>query len=134
MALAHGKNTIVTVDGDDLSAFIKSSDFKRMADSHDVTTYGDNAKNYGAGLTDATFSMEGVYDTTSGGPRGVIEPLIGGAAVTVVRKPEGTGTGKAQDSFSAIVTSYVETNPVGDYVTWSAEFQVSGDIDSTPQS
>jgi hypothetical protein len=58
----------------------------------------------------------------------------GNAAVTILRQPEGTGTGLPQDSFSAILTSYVETNPVEEKISFSADFQVTGDVTTTAQA
>ena len=135
MAKVHGKNTVITVDGDDLSQYTNNSAFERTADSHDVTGYGADSKSYNAGLLDGKFTMGGTYDNTAdSGPAAVLRPLIGGDAVTVVRRPDGTGSGKAQDSFSAILIKYSESNPVADMVTWEAEWQISGDVDDTAQS
>lgn len=133
MAFVHGKNTYISLNSVDLSAFVKSSEFSRDADTHDVTTYGKGSKVYNGGLLDATFSMDGVYDSGTSGPRDTIEPLIG-TTVTLIRRPEGTGSGLPQDSVSVVVKSYVETNPVDDMVTWSCECQCSDDITSTNQS
>lgn len=133
--LVHGKNTVVKVSTNDLSTYTTTSEFEQTGDSHDVTVYGAGGHVYAAGLTDGKFTMEGVYDTTATtGPRAVLKPLIGAAAVTVVRQPEGAGTGKAQDSFSGLCTSYKESSPVADMVKWSAEFRISGDVDSTAQA
>jgi hypothetical protein len=134
MAFIHGRNTFISLDGDDLSTFVTSSEFSRSADSHDVTTYGKNAKVYQSGLTDASCTLEGIYDNGATGPRDVIEPLIGGDAVTLIRRPEGTGAGRPQDSVSVIVTSYVESSPVADMVTWSCELQCTDDINTTNQT
>lgn len=133
MAFVHGKGTVITLDGNDLSAFITDSEFSNDVDSHDVTTYGNDAKVYQAGLTDATFSMEGAYDDTATGPKAIIEPLLGGAPVTLIRRPEGTGSGLPEESVSVIPTSYSETNPVADMVTWSCDFQCSGAITRSNQ-
>jgi len=133
MAFIHGKNTVITLDSNDLSAFVTSSEFSRSADSHDVTTYGKDSKVYQGGLLDATFSMEGIYDNGATGPRDVIEPLIG-TNVTLVRQPEGAGTGLPEDSVDVLVTSYVESSPVDDMVTWSCECQPSDDITSSDQA
>ena len=134
MAFIHGKDTVVTLDGDDLSAFANQSELSRSSDSHDVTTYGNDSHVYTGGLLDGTASISGIYDNTaSTGPRAVIEPLLG-TVVTLIRQPEGAGTGKAQDSVSVLVTRYVETNPVADMVTWSVELQLSGDVTTTAQS
>jgi hypothetical protein len=100
-----------------------------------VTTYGNDGHKFAAGLTNGTFTMGGFYDSTaSTGPRAVLQPLIGGENVTVVRQPEGEGASLPQDSFDAQLTEYKETNPVAEYIAWTANFQISGDVDSTAQS
>lgn len=135
MAKQHSKDTVVTVDGDDLSAYTNSSEFTHEGDEHDTTTYGSDGHTYSKGLTNGVFTMGGFYDSTaSTGPRAVLQPLVAGAAVTVVRRPEGTGSSLPQDSFSGMLTSYVESAPVADYITWSARFRISGDVNSTAQS
>jgi hypothetical protein len=133
MAKKHGKDTVVKLNSVDLSAFCNSSEFTRSADSHDTTTYGADDHAYDGGLGDAKVTIGGLYDDGATGPRATIEPLIG-TKVTFIRQPEGTGPGLAQDSCTVLVTSYVETSPVADMVTWSAELQVSGAVDSTDQA
>lgn len=135
MAFVHGKDTVVTVDSNDLSAFANTSEFNPTTDSHDVSTYGTDGHVFEGGLTNGTFTVSGIYDNTaSTGPRAVLQPLKGTAAkVTVTRQPEGAGSGLPQDTFDGLLTSYTETNPVADMVSWSAEFQVSGSVDSTAQ-
>jgi hypothetical protein len=135
MTLIHGKSTVVIVNAVDLSQFVKTSEFTRGKDLHDTTHYGDNEHEYSAGLGDNAFSMGGTYDNTAGtGPRAVLRPLAdSGAPVTLVRRPEGTGAGKAQDSVTILVEKYVETNPVADMVAWSAECKCSGAVNSAAQ-
>lgn len=132
MAFVHGKDTFISLNASDISAFCNTSTFTRTADSHDVTTYGNSDHVYVGGLGDGTASIGGTYDNGATGPRDVIEPLIG-TVVTLIRRPEGTGSGKPQDSVQALVTNYVETNPVAEMVTWSAELQLSGAVTSTNQ-
>ncbi|HEX6969409.1 MAG TPA: hypothetical protein VF174_11460 [Micromonosporaceae bacterium] len=137
MAKVHGKNTVVKVDDNDLSQYCNTSEFEATKDTHDTTGYGADGHEFSEGLTNGTFTMGGVYDSTAGtGPRAVLKPLTkaGAGTVTVVRQIEGTGAGKPQDSFTAILTSYTESAPVADMVAWQAEFQISGDVDDTPQS
>lgn len=133
MSFVHGKNTFISLNGVDLSTFANASELSREADEHDVTTYGKNAHVVSGGLLSGKASMSGVYDNTAGtGPRAVVRPLIG-TVVPLVRRPEGTGTGKPQDAASVHVKSYVETNPVADMVTWSAELTLSDTVTSTVQ-
>lgn len=134
MSFVHGKDTFISLDGDDLSAFCNTSTLTRSADTHDVTTYGKDDHVFAGGLGNGTCSIGGIYDNTAvTGPRAVVEPLVG-TTVTLIRQPEGTGSGLPQDSVSVVVTNYVETSPVADMVTWTAELQLSDAIDSTAQS
>jgi hypothetical protein len=134
MAFVHGKNTVITVATTDLSEYTDSSELGRKADSHDVTTYGNDAHRKAGGLLDGSFKMSGTYDNTAmTGPRAKLEPLLG-TICAVVRQPEGAGSGKAQDSFDALLVDFTETSPVADMVKWSAEFEIDGDVDSAAQS
>jgi hypothetical protein len=134
MSFVHGRHTFISLDGDDLSVYTDSSELGLTADTHDVTTYGKDAHVYEGGLTDGTAKMSGTYDNTAGvGPRAVIRPLIG-SKVVLVRRTEGTGSGKPQDTVDVVVKGYTETNPVADMVKWSADLQCSDDVDSTPQA
>jgi len=133
MSFIHGKNTFISLNGADLSPYVDTSDLKRGSDEHDLTTYGKSAHVVGGGLLNGSGSMSGIYDNTAGtGPRAVIRPLIG-TTVTLIRRPEGTGVGKPQDSGTVLVKSYVETNPVADYVKWSCEMTLSDTVTSTTQ-
>lgn len=135
MTFVHGKGTAVTIDGDSMSAYSNSVTFTRTADTHDVTTFGKNSKVYQAGLKDGTATIEGIYDSTAAsGPGAVFRPLVGGLAVTLVYRPEGTGTGKPEAEVDVLVSSYEESAPVADMITWTAELQLSDDIDDTAQS
>lgn len=135
MAFIHGKNTVFKVNSNDISAYTSESEIPRATDTHDVTAYGASAHAFAPGLNSATATASGTYDSTaSTGPRAVfLAVYAGNAAVTVIRQPEGTGSGKPQDSFSAILTGYTETNPVADMIKWKADFQVTGNITTTAQ-
>lgn len=135
MAKVHGKNMVVTLDGDDLSPYCNQCEFGRTADSHDVTTFGNDSHVFNGGLLNGTATIGGFYESISvtGGPRPIIEPLIG-TVVELTRQPEGAGSGLPQDVVDVLVTSYNETAPVADMITWTAELQLSGDVDSAPQS
>lgn len=133
MAFVHGKNTYISLNAADLSAFTRESSFERGSDSHDVTCYGKNDHVFVGGLGNNKASMGGIYDNGVTGPRDIIEPLVG-TVVTLIRRPEGTGSGLPQDSVSVLVEKYVETSPVADMVTWSCEMQCSDAVTSTNQA
>ena len=133
MAFQHGKSTKISVDADDLSAYTNTSEFERGSDEHDVTTYGKDDHVVQGGLLTGKFTMGGVYDNTAATtPKAIMPPLIG-TVVEVIRMPEGTGTGKPTQTLDALLTKYVETSPVADMVTWSAEFTKSDAVATTTQ-
>lgn len=134
MAKQHGKTTVVKVGANDISQYCDASELERSGDTHDTTTYGNTSHRYNGGLLDGKFTCSGVYDTAAGtGPRAVLRPAIG-TTQTLTRQVEGTGSGKPQDLFSAVLAKYVETNPVADMVKWSSEWTIDGDVDSTAQA
>lgn len=125
MTFVHGKDTFVSLDGDDLSPYTNSTTYNNTADSHDVTTYGKSRKVYVGGLGDGTCTLQGVYDDGAGGPRAVIKPLLG-TVVPFVFRPEGVGG--PTDMVDALVTAYNESNPVADMIQWTCELQLSDTI------
>lgn len=129
----HGKDTFISLDGDDLSGSTNASELGVTADTHDVTTYGKGAHVYKGGLKDGTAKMSGIYDSGAAGPKAIIQPLVG-ETVELIRRPEGTGSGLPQDKVDVVVKGYTESNPVADMITWSADLQLSDAVDSTPQS
>jgi hypothetical protein len=135
MAYQHGRFTVITVNAKDLSQYTKTSTLELDQDVHDTTGYGSTAHTKMGGLTDASFTMSGTYDSTaSTGPRAALLSLITTpAGTTITVKPEGTGSGKPLDTFTGILKKYTQTAPVDDMVTWSADFEVSGAVASTTQ-
>lgn len=132
MAFIHGKNTYVSLNGTDLSTFTRSTTYNQEYDTHDVTTYGKTRKVYIGGLGDGTVTLEGWYSDSSNNPRDVIVPLMG-TNVTFTFRPEGTGSGKPQDSMDVVVGSYNESNPVDNVIQWTCELQMSDSVTVTGQ-
>ena len=136
MGASHGKLTEITVATKDISVWTKTSNYERTAKTHDTTGYkptGD-AETYVGGLKSGKFTAGGWYDNTVS--TGTRPALHGQEGVTqaIVRKIEGTGTGKPSDAFSAVLEKYVESSPHDDIVTWSAEWQITGPVTTTTQS
>lgn len=134
MPKVHGKKTVVTLDGESLTAYSNNSTVEIEADEHDSTTYGKDSHVFDGGLLKSAFTVSGFYDSTADtGPRAVILPLVG-TVVEFVHQPEGAGSGKPQDKVDVHVKKYSQTHPVADMVTWTVELTGSDDVDSTPQS
>lgn len=134
MSKAHGSKTVIKVDTDDISQFTDASELTRAGDSHNTTTYGNTAHRKDGGLTDGKFTMAGVWDSAVGtGVDDVLSPLQAQKAV-ITRQLEGTGSGKKQEKFTAVMTSYVTSAPVADFIRWTSEWELDGPIDDTPQT
>jgi hypothetical protein len=131
MATSHGRFTKITVATKDISPYCKTSTYEKGADVHDTTGYGAVGKGKAGGLLDSKFTCGGTYDNTVlVGPRIVLHGAVG-TTLAVVRNVEGTGTGKPNDAFNAVLVKYTESNPVDDMVTWSADFEIDGVVTTT---
>lgn len=133
MAEAHGKETYVSLDGDDISTFTNNTTFERESDEHDSTCYGVDDKEVVGGLRGGKVTIGGKYITGAAGPAAVIEPLLG-TKVTFIYRAEGTGTGLPQKSCTVLVKSYNQSSPVADIVRWTAELTISGAVTPTTQA
>lgn len=127
MAFAHSKDTVIILAGNDVSAFCNTSSLEQSATSHDVTTYGKDAKVKQGGLLDGAASLGGWYDNTAAGPHDIIRPMVG-TVVELVRRPEGTGSGLPQETVDVLVQNYVETSPIDDIIQWTASLELSDDL------
>lgn len=126
MGVVHGKGTVVSVDAKDLSIYGTSCEYELKADSHDVTTFGNDTKVFAGGLKESSMKIEGIYDdTATTGPRAVLEEIVGTIS-EMVYKPEGTG-GPTR-TWDCLCTTYTETAPVADMIKFSAQFQGSGSV------
>lgn len=134
MGARHGKDTVTILSGNDISQYTNSTSREDETQVHKTTGYGAARESYQAGLGDGSFTIGGVYNDAIGGPARIIKPLKkAGAPVLFVYRPEGTGSGKAQDSVNVLVKTFNISSPVGDNVAWTAELQMTGDLDDTNQ-
>jgi hypothetical protein len=132
MAFVHGRDTVVKLDGNDLSPFANSTDFSTEADVHDTTTYGKDWHTFVGGLKNGTGTISGIYDNTAAGPRAVLTPLLGSTVVWIFQ-PQGVGSGFAQSTGSVVIKTYNESSPVADMISWTCEIQFTDTMDSTDQ-
>lgn len=133
MTTMHSKETVIIVDGNDISIYCTDSNRKRTAGTEDNTTYGKDDEVHDPTLRKGEFGCGGKYNTAATGPRAVIDPLVG-TKVNIKYRPEGTGSGLPQDSFDAVITGYEETAPVAGYRLWTMTTQPSDAWDLTDQT
>ena len=127
----HGKSTVFKVDNaagtlTDISNTLTDVSFPQTVETAETTSFGSSAKTYIVGLTDSTISASGNFDAT-------VDAHLAGitgqsATVSFEYGPEGSTTGQVKYSGEAILTSYEKSGAVGDVVTYSAEFQVTGAV------
>ena len=137
MAFIHGKKSVFKIDNSsgnliDISAFCEEVSLSRDIETAEVTTFGDDAKEYITGLSDATVSISGKFDAGSASAvDAVLSGILGqdntvswayrvNSASVSSTNPEYQGEG--------ILTSYEVSGAVGDAVTFSAEIQCTGAI------
>lgn len=131
MPFVHGRNTDFRVDNSggsltDISSYCDNVDFPQTVETAETTTFGDASKDYIVGLKDSTISISGKWDATLDG---VLAPILGQAAsVSFQYGPAGTTVSNVKYTGECFCTSYQVTGAVGDVVTFSAEFQVTGDV------
>ena len=133
MAFRAGRQAIVTVAGTDISASLSQADVGVTGGTGETTTFGASWQTFLATLLVGTCSLSGYYDpTASTGPAAVLVTAITGlAAVAVVVKPGGSTTGQRSASFSAILTGYSESAPVGGIVTFTCSMTPTSTVTYT---
>ena len=128
MAFVHGKAAEITVNSVVLSTFCNTADLSIDIDTADTSTFGSTWKTALAGLAGGELSIEGGFDpTATTGPASALSDLIGTAPFAVVYEPGGAAVNQSR-TFNAILTSYSESAPVGDWVTFSAGLLVTGAV------
>jgi predicted secreted protein len=107
----------------DISAYVTRVGFSPKADTVEVTTLGGTAKNYIAGLHDATISIEGIFhpavDT-------ILNAALGASSTRSFEfGPQGSTVGNVRYAGECICTSYEVETGVDGAGTFSAELQIS---------
>lgn len=125
----HGKSAAFKIDDSggtlrDISNVLTDVSVSKTADVAEVSAFSNSSKAYVAGLKDATISISGSFDATVDG---YLKAIVG-ASGSFEFFPIGNSSGLPKASGEAICTSYDRTPDVGGAVTFSASFQVSGDV------
>jgi hypothetical protein len=127
----HGKSTVFKVDNaagtlTDISNTLTDVSFPQTVETAETTSFGSSAKTYIVGLSDSTVSASGNFDATVDTH---LAAVLGQAAtLSFEYGPEGSTSGQVRYTGEAILTSYEKSGAVGDVVTYSAEFQVTGAV------
>lgn len=132
----HGKDAYIAVEDSagttlrNISPYVNSTEFAQSNDNHDDTTYGAEGHTFRNGLTNGTFTIQGLWDdTASTGSHTVLQSLVGiETTVGFEFGPEGNGSGAVKLSGECVLSDYSQSAPVADLVSFSATFQISGSV------
>jgi len=138
MAFVHGKGAVFKLDNaagtlQVLTTYVDSVEMENTVDVAETTTMGSEVKTYVSGQSDGTISISGKWDgTASTGPHVILSGLIGLETTSSFEiGPEGSTTGKQKVLGECFLTDYKLSAPVGDVVTFTADFQVTGAVTVT---
>lgn len=133
MAFQHGRDAsfgIGTAGAEttvqQIEQYCDELSFPEEMDASQTTTFGQTAHTYVVGMKDTTASVSGKFDPALDD---IIGPLLGHETpIDFEYGPVGPDTGDPKYTGKCYVTSYEITSSVSDVVTFSAEFQVTGDV------
>lgn len=131
MAKTHGKETAVLINEFDVSGFFNSMDLSRDVDTPESTTFGDDDREYIAGLRGGSISYGGFWDNTSTtGSDEVLNATLGVATARIVSAyPAGTTLGNIAYLYNTHSTSYSVSSPVDGITSISADMIATGQIE-----
>lgn len=139
MAFVHGKSAVFKLDNAsaslvDYSPYLNDVSLSRSIETAETTTFGvsGSAKTYIVGLSDATFSISGLFDATADA---TLAGVLGFAtALNFNYGPAGSTAGLVKYTGTCIMTGYNISAAVGDAVQATADFQVTGPVTRTTWS
>lgn len=127
----HGKSAVFKIDDSggtlrDISDACNSITFPREAEVLETTSFGSSDRTYIVGFKNGTISVEGSFDATYDG---YLAGILGqDATVSFEYGPEGSTSTRTKYTGECLLTSYETSAGVGDVVSFSASFQISGAV------
>lgn len=128
----HGKDSYFALDNTagsmtDISAYCDASDLAQEIEMADVTALGDEGHKNIPGLENSTANVSGHWDSTQADIIGSTTQRKAGTR-TFEYGPAGSGSGAIKYTGEVWISSYSDSSPVGDKVSWSATLMVDGTV------
>lgn len=132
----HGKGASFELDSTantlvNLSSGIDDVSLSRSMDTAEVTTFGDNWRNFIVGLRGATISVSGHFSSTHANVLDGVFADATSTSYTFKYNPESTAAGSHTLTGECLMTSLEYTASVDDKVGMSFELLVTGAVTST---
>jgi hypothetical protein len=129
----HGNRAVVILNGVDISSYLTSADLVAKVNTVERTMLSRRRwTEVIPGEGDASFDIAGLYDpAVVDSPVLTIPALMGSSSVPVEYYPGGNDVGQVKRSFSAVVTAFTESSPVGGLVAFTATLAVSGEVSTS---
>lgn len=122
MAFQHGSNATISLDGQALTNYVDNVGFNSDVDLAETTTFGDDDKEFIAGLREHGLNVSGHYDATADA---LLWAMFDGATIAFSFSPDAGTTSYTGNGF---LQSYQIQAPVGDKVSWTGNVQISGSV------
>lgn len=138
MAFTHGKNLAFKIDNaagtlQTLTSYVDSVEIANDVDMAETTTAGAEDKTFVSGAAGHSLSISGKWDSTATtGPDAILNGLIGLETTSTFEfGPEGSAVSKVKYTGECFMTNYTVSAPVGDVVSFTADFQITGAVTKT---
>lgn len=132
MALAHGKDTAVYLNGRNAGTYLKSADATHTADTHETTTMGASYVTRVGGLFDSKMALDGIYDgTATTGIYALAKAALSSSSVSILTVyPLGeTANGNFGLALRARITDHSVDMPCQNILTVASSFTGYGKLE-----
>ena len=133
MATVKGDNGVVRIGSTDVGE-VTAFEINETADRIEDTALGDTNRTYKAGLADVGGSISCWYDSSEqGGTTGQGALKTVGSTVSLLLRPEGTGTGLPEWQISAQITEITTSVAFNEVVSTTFTWAAAGALTKTVQ-
>jgi hypothetical protein len=124
----HGKGAKILMNTAALSTVLNEVSFDGSAETADVTCFGDNDRNYIAGMRTASGSFTGLHDGSTAETDRLFQSALGGATADVFTiGVAGDAAGSHAYLAAGVLTQYSVSAPASDVVAASAAVQFTSE-------
>lgn len=100
----HTRDRFLSVNGVDLTAFVRSIEVTKKVATQDTTTTGDQNKTFSAGLPEFSLTVELEQSYAAAQVHATLQPLVGTATAVIARPTDGSSD---QVSGDFLISEYV---------------------------